>query len=475
MKFTIVSHAGMLVESEGTSLIVDPWILGSCYFRSWWNYPKPPRWVTRLERLDYIYLTHMHWDHFQGPSLRKLPSSATVLIPEAHFERMRKDVETFRFADVVELPHGRTLTLANGLQVTSYQHGLFMDSTLVVSDGRTTLVDMNDCKLAGAPLRQLIKRHPRPDFVFRSHSSASAYPHCVTADEPEALRYRSNEDYMKEFADTARLLGARNAIPFASNVCFLHRETWKYNQYAVSPVAVKEYFEAHGPPDARCTVMIPGDSWSDEAGFELQQHDYFTHREAHLEAYAQEVAPKLEETYEREARAECSFRLFQRYFQARIDELPRLSRWLFRAVVVFSLSDRDPVFWVVDFDQRRVYEAPELPANAALHIRVPTAVLRDCIRKRLFASWSAGKRVSIHVFRGHMRDYLVFFQLLDMFECEFFPLRRMLSRRFLRVWSRRWRELSFYGSLLFKVAFRARGSDPLQSFIPRVGAGSDSA
>jgi UDP-MurNAc hydroxylase len=472
LKFTIVSHAGMLVESNGTSLITDPWILGSCYFRSWWNYPKPPVWVTRLEALDYIYLTHMHWDHFQGPSLRKLPSSATLLIPEAHFERMRRDALSFKFREVVELPHGRTFTLKGGLQVTSYQYALFMDSALVISDGRTTLFNLNDCKITGAPLRQLLARHPQPDFVFRSHSSASAYPHCVTADEPEALRYRSDEDYLREFAETARVVGARHAIPFASNVCFLHRETRRYNQYAVSPLAVKQYFDAHGPEGCRCTVMVPGDSWSDAGGFRLSEHDYFTNREAHLEAYAREVAGKLQETYRREAQAECSFGLFQRYFQAQLDALPRLSRLLFRAVVVFGLSDRDPVYWVVDFDRRRVYEAEALPPDYAIHVRVPAAVLRDCIRRRLFASWSASKRVSIHVARGHVRDYLVFFQLLDMFECEFFPLRRWLRPRFLRVWARRWRELSSYLALAFKVAFRARGSDPLAAFVPKVSTGS---
>ncbi len=48
MKFTIVSHAGLLVESAGTSLMMDPWIVGSCYWRSWWNYPKPAAFVSQL-------------------------------------------------------------------------------------------------------------------------------------------------------------------------------------------------------------------------------------------------------------------------------------------------------------------------------------------------------------------------------------------------------------------------------------------
>jgi UDP-MurNAc hydroxylase len=39
--FKILSHACLLVKRGKTSLIVDPWISGSCYWRSWWNYPEP--------------------------------------------------------------------------------------------------------------------------------------------------------------------------------------------------------------------------------------------------------------------------------------------------------------------------------------------------------------------------------------------------------------------------------------------------
>lgn len=54
MKFTILSHAGLEVESDGRSLVIDPWLVGSCYWRSWWNYP-PPRELIRRLRPDFIY------------------------------------------------------------------------------------------------------------------------------------------------------------------------------------------------------------------------------------------------------------------------------------------------------------------------------------------------------------------------------------------------------------------------------------
>jgi UDP-MurNAc hydroxylase len=124
--------------------VIDPWIVGSSYWRSWWNYPPPPEWALRMQ-VDFVYISHLHWDHFHGPSLRKLPRTARLLVPEGHFARMKRDGELFRFAEVVEMPHAKSLRLDGGLELTSYQFGLMADSALVISDGRTTVLDLNDC------------------------------------------------------------------------------------------------------------------------------------------------------------------------------------------------------------------------------------------------------------------------------------------------------------------------------------------
>ncbi len=39
-KFTIIGHASVYLEMDDVRLLIDPWIIGSCYWRSWWNYPK---------------------------------------------------------------------------------------------------------------------------------------------------------------------------------------------------------------------------------------------------------------------------------------------------------------------------------------------------------------------------------------------------------------------------------------------------
>lgn len=458
----------MLVRSRGTSLIIDPWLVGSTYWRSWWNYPKASDAWRKVTDLDYIYITHMHWDHFHGPSLRQLPRSATVLIPDVYLTRMKDDLLDFGFQEVIELSHAKTVTLAPGLEVASYQYGLALDTTLVISDGTTTLMDMNDCKVSGWPLRQILHRHPKIDFVFRSHSSAQPYPFCVHAEDPDELTYRGIHDYLREFVDTARLTRARYAVPFASNHCFLHKETWQFNSTVVSPLDVQRYFDTDKPQGSECVVMVPGDSWSDQTGFELQEQDFFTNREKHLAEYAAEVAPILEKTYQKEASARLTFSTFETYFRDFMSSLPRLARIIFTPVIAFSLSNRPGTYWVLDFDQRMIYETPVIPPNLSFRIEVHGAVLKDCIQKRMFATWTPSKRLAVHLRKGTLRDLFVFLQFIDMHEYGYFPLRKMLRWRFVSRWAARYREIGQYVALLWRVVRTRNNATPLKAFVPKI-------
>jgi hypothetical protein len=81
MKSQVLSHAGLAVTSAGRTLVTDPWIIGSCYWRSWWNYPPVTPQLVRSLKPDFIYVTHIHWDHFQGPSLRKFDKRSRSTCP----------------------------------------------------------------------------------------------------------------------------------------------------------------------------------------------------------------------------------------------------------------------------------------------------------------------------------------------------------------------------------------------------------
>jgi UDP-MurNAc hydroxylase len=451
VKFTIVSHAGLYVETDDCSIVMDPWLVGSCYWRSWWNYPPPSKELVASVKPDYVYLTHLHWDHFHGPSLRRFDRSTTILVPEAHFDRMVVDLNSIGFDNVIEIPHAGSVSLGGKTTLTSYQFGFALDSVAVVTDGEKTLVNANDCKIMGAPLRQLTKRHPKVDFLFRSHSSASAFPFCVTSYNPDHLTVRPPERYMQEFLAFANRVKATYAVPFASNACFLHKETREFNVTAVSPIAVKEHFDTHNKTEGQCVVMIPGDSWSSESDYQLATHDYFTNKDQRLDELAEEHAATLEAHYEQEDAVSPHWPAFERYFTRLLKSLPWAVRRVFHPRVLYKVQSNPERYWMVDFGKRTVTQQDTDDGEYELAVGVHPAVLNDCVRKKMFSVFTASKRVRFEIRQGSLRNLLVLNSIMDMYEADYFPLSNWLSKRFIRNWLKRWREPLLYARLVFAL------------------------
>lgn len=150
MRFTVLSHAGLLVESDrGTKLVCDPWVVGSCYWRSWWNYPPVAPGLIEGLQPDVIYLTHIHWDHFHSPSLERFDRGTPIVVPKGNYSRCRDDLVGLGFTNVRELRHGERLEIEPGFSLTSYQFGVFLDSAAMIECDGIKLLNLNDSKHMG--------------------------------------------------------------------------------------------------------------------------------------------------------------------------------------------------------------------------------------------------------------------------------------------------------------------------------------
>ncbi len=444
MQFTILSHAGLLVEHAGVRVVCDPWLVGSCYWRSWWNFPEPPPEILADLRADVVYLTHLHWDHFHGPSLKRLFSPATtILVPKVPTRRMVEDLNWLGFRNVVELPHGSTHDLAPDFRLRSYQFGVGVDSAVVLAGGGVTLFNCNDAKFFGLPLSQIRRDFPNIDFIFRSHSSAGPIPFCVEDYArllPETL---AQSDAAEQFARCALHVGARYAIPFASNHCFLHRETLEFNRTATTPEDVLRRYQALASSvgaASECVVMPPGSSWSDRGGFALRAFD-FSARARYIETLLERHAAKLDECYAAEDGTEADFAGFARYFEALLASLPGFVRRRWLRPVTFSTRDPAGIHhWLVDPVAARV-RVVEAPPPGCVEFEVHAAVLRDCTRQNMFSVWSASKRLRIRLPNAaSLATATRWFTLLDVYELDMLPLRRNFTPRALGIRARRWRE-----------------------------------
>jgi UDP-MurNAc hydroxylase len=454
MKFTILSHAGMSVEHNGVQVVCDPWLVGSCYWRSWWNFPEPPAGLLENLRPDYVYLTHLHWDHFHGATLKKLfDPSQRFLVPRVPTRRMVEDLAWLGFHNVTEIPHGGTFELGEDFSLHSFQFGVSVDSAAVFSGGGHVIFNCNDCKYFGLPLRQITRRFPKIDFVLRSHSSASPIPYCVEGYAEQLPPARTPQDYIDEFSRFALHIGARYAIPFASNHCFLHRDTFHFNHTAVSAGNMQAHYQQLASrlgSDSECVVMAPGSSWSESEGFSIVPFDY-QNRDQYLEQLLQRHRETLAQQYEKEAQALADFDAFRRYFEGLLRAVPSPLRRLLKIRLAFRTSDpRGEHNWLIDLARDEI-TALDGRAGDCPTLETPALVLNDCATVRMFSTWSASKRLKIHLpAPQHLRTVNLFFTLLDLYETDVLPLSRSFSRRALGIRLLRWREAAEAANLVFR-------------------------
>jgi UDP-MurNAc hydroxylase len=439
MRFTVIGHACLFIETGSQRILVDPWLSGSCYWRSWWHFP--PNTPIRQEFLepDYVYLTHHHFDHFHYPSLRRISKSARVLIPRFGVDVMRAEVEHLGFKDVVEMPHGAPMTLDGGTRVASYQYGPD-DSAFVVERDGVVLADLNDCKIKGPAARPMLKAFGPPTFVFKSHSFAQAYPSCYDIKDPADAKLMTREDFLETFVDALRELRPQYAIPFASMVAFLHPESRHSNQWAVRPPEVVAAANSSDiAASTRTVLMVPGDSWSSDGGFTVQPNDYYERQDEWIARLVEASAPKLQQEEDEEREKALTFEMFERHFGGFVRGLPPLT-WLVlkRPMVFYVGSDAATPYWVIDFRARTVTRAVESPANRAAIVTLREAVLADAIEKNVVAFAHISMRVKIDLAPGGVQTDFLFWGLLSVHELGYFPITKMATPRALGVlWRRR--------------------------------------
>jgi L-ascorbate metabolism protein UlaG (beta-lactamase superfamily) len=108
-----VGHATVLIELDGVRLLTDP-VLRS---RVWHLRRRVPLDAAELERIDAALLSHVHFDHFDRPSLRRLGTDVTVVVPV----RARSLVRGF--ADVREVDVGDEVRIGDvTIRATPAEH-----------------------------------------------------------------------------------------------------------------------------------------------------------------------------------------------------------------------------------------------------------------------------------------------------------------------------------------------------------------
>ncbi len=277
MNVTTLGHAAALVElGSGARLLIDPWLEDPAYFHSWWHFPPLVLRVKDMPAPTGVYLSHDHPDHCDPKTLAQIPRDTEILLASFESESTDRIVRELGFDRIRRMPFGEPFAW-HGATVECLCTDLpWDDSSLLVTDGGTTLFDMNDCKLHDETLDRLGARL-RIDVALLPYSGAIQYPTCyeMPAQRKLDLCTQRREEHLRLFVDRARRLRARFAVPFAAGYCLPSPEQWWMNDVnnINSPAQACAALEAERPlawdgSPVTALEMNPGDRWTGGARVE---------------------------------------------------------------------------------------------------------------------------------------------------------------------------------------------------------------
>lgn len=240
MKLNFIQSSTVIVEHKGTKIMCDPWIVDGEYYGSWAHYPKCPIEPKDVKEIDFIYLTHIHPDHFSIKAMKQIDKNIPVLINTYTSKFLKKNVESLGFK-VTECVHNKRIHLKNGLYITilaadncdpvlcskffgcsiieTMYGATAIDSMCVIDDGEQIIVNTNDCPFAIAETsaRKIKERFGKIDLLLAGYAGAGPYPQCFEMPEKEKKDAAENKkkDFYKETENYLKLFKPKFFMPFA--------------------------------------------------------------------------------------------------------------------------------------------------------------------------------------------------------------------------------------------------------------------
>ncbi|MDP9405374.1 MAG: MBL fold metallo-hydrolase [Actinomycetota bacterium] len=310
MRMTFVGHAGVYLETAAGSILCDPWF-NPAYFASWFPFPSNETLdLDAITRPDYLYVSHLHHDHFDPRFLRDhVTKEATVILPDYpmnHLERALTDLGFHRFlrttdCEPVERDGLRLMTMA----LIAPTDGPTGDSGLAVDDGATRIFNQNDSRPVN--LDALAAFGPY-DGHFLQFSGAIWYP-MVYDMPPRAKQALARKKRINGMARAKRFVdevGATYVFPCAGPACFLDDDLFAFNDFDRDPANIFpdqtvfiEYLREQGLDNGR--LLIPGTVATLEGGRCEVRHPVpddevaaiFADKRAYLEAYQARKRPVI--------------------------------------------------------------------------------------------------------------------------------------------------------------------------------------
>jgi len=390
VQILFLGHAGLFIESRYGSILCDPWF-NPAYYAGWWPFPANDQIpAERLAHPDYLYISHLHQDHFDARFLQAtVDKSTTVLLPAFPVPALEDALRGLGFSEFIRLADGALHTLPSGLKAAIWaldapSDGPLGDSCLFVDDGETRIFNMNDARPRDL---DSIKRLGPLDGLFLQFSGAIWYPFAYDL-PPETLKTLGQAKRKNEMARARAFIEALNpkyVFPSAGPPTFLDASLFPWNDFDNDPAnpfpdqtVFLEELRLHGTDGGQ--LVLPGSEVIFESD-DLSVHHHlgdetldsiFKDKRGYLERYQKRMAPVLER--EQQSWPEPPSDLFAQV-RDRLEPIMALADVTARQIGGTVVLEWEGGSACLDFRRRKVVPWDGQPARYYFRLHGPTLTL----------------------------------------------------------------------------------------------------
>jgi UDP-MurNAc hydroxylase len=219
MKVRYIYSACVVIETEDTKIVCDPWF-DEIFDGAWAQYPKIDDPIEAIGQVDYIYVSHVHDDHYDPSFLKRYLAkyNAQIIIGETTPNILARRMKEDGLAYIAITTFINKKTVMSVIPNTGYQD-FNLDTALLVKSHGQTVVNLNDNTFDMKQLDQIVAlADNKVDFALLPYTGAGSFPQNYYFEKAQELKNAQDKHnnhwkiILKQYLD---VLKPKAFLPFA--------------------------------------------------------------------------------------------------------------------------------------------------------------------------------------------------------------------------------------------------------------------
>jgi L-ascorbate metabolism protein UlaG (beta-lactamase superfamily) len=225
------------VTNDEIRMLMDPWV-STANVGSWAASKNGDKYILnsiKKREIDYIYISHLHTDHFDSKFLKKIRNNQKkkikIIIKKFNDNRLKNQIllNGFQESEILDIPEFEIFYLGENSKMiilpqmsTSNTKNEYinydLDTSCVFIDENVALYNQVDNPYSEKDLKFIIKKLQKKiqtnfDLAFIPYCAASEYPQSFINLKRLSEKNKLIDFAIKHFLSIARNTGAKNVIP----------------------------------------------------------------------------------------------------------------------------------------------------------------------------------------------------------------------------------------------------------------------